>query len=616
MESELLMNWFTIVWSLGVGACLTLGVMHFAIWCRTLRAWVHLSYFVTTLGVVGLAACEMGTIKAASPGMMEFSVRMAQVASAVFTVGCLLFVHLHFGTGRRGLLWVALGTRALAVVLNFTTGSSLHFISVESLEYGTLLGERAAMVGAAVPNPWLPAAPLAALMFIVYVIDASVRLWRRGTGEGRERALFVGGALVFFAIMASAQPALVAVQAVKMPFLISLPFVAMVLAIGYELSVDVLRTAQIGEQLRESRERLALAASAAHLALWEWNIPADRIWMSDSGTNLYGVAPGQRYAIKHFEETVHPDDRVLVQTALQTAIDGPEAYAVEYRLAVPGQPVRWIAASGQIQRDGRGKAQLLRGVSMDVSALKHAELEAARQRNELAHLSRVATLGELSGSLAHELNQPLAIVLSNAQAAQRLLAQENPDLREVKAILNDIVSEDRRAGEVIKRLRALLKHGEAKLQVIELEVLTREVLALMRSDLVDRGVTVVVDFPDHLPSVLGDPVQIQQVLLNLLLNGCDAMAGNRDHERPLHLRAHLVEECVRITIHDQGVGLPENGGEKIFEPFYTTKPEGLGMGLAICRSIVTAHGGRLTAESDPDQGTSFHMDLPAASVLI
>lgn len=609
------MNWFTIVWSLGVGACLTLGVMHLAIWCRNIRGWVHFNYFLATLGAIGLAACEMATIKATSPSTFAFAVQMAQIAAAVFTVGCLFFVHLHFGTGHRGLLVLALAVRALAVVLNFTTGSSLHFRSVESLEYGTLLGERAAMVDVAVTNPWLPAGPLAALALVVFVVDASIRLWRRGSSVDRTRALFVGGAVVFFAIMVPTQSALVALQAVKMPFLISLPFIAMVLAIGYELSSEVLRTTQMSEALRESRERLALAAAAAHLVLWEWNIPADRIWTSDSGTSVYGISPGERLSIKRFEEAVHPDDLVLVQSALQRAIDGPEEYSAEYRVALPGQPVRWIAASGQLQRDARGKAQLLRGVSMDVSALKGAELEAARQRNELAHLSRVATLGELSGSLAHELNQPLAIVLSNAQAAQRLLAQEKPDLVEVKEILNDIISEDRRAGEVIKRLRALLKHGEAKLQVIELEVLTREVLALMRSDLVDRGVTVAVDFPDHLPSVLGDPVQIQQVLLNLLLNGCDAMAGNRDHERPLHLRAQLVEECVRITIQDQGVGLPENGGEKIFEPFYTTKPEGLGMGLAICRSIVTAHGGLLTVEPGPVRGTLFHMDLPVASVL-
>ncbi|MEZ0389622.1 MAG: ATP-binding protein [Verrucomicrobium sp.] len=607
------MNWFTMVWSLGVGACLTLGLMHLAIWCRTIRGWVHLSYFVATLGVVGLAACEMGTIKATSPEMMAFSVKMAQVASAVFTVGCLSFVHLHFGTGNRGLLAVALGARALAVVLNFVTGSSLHFLSVESLEYGTLLGERAAMVGVAVPNPWLPAAPLAALMFMVYVADASIRLWRRGPGEGRARALFVGGSLVFFAIMASAQPALVAMQAVKMPFFISLPFMAMVLAMGYELSVDVLRTSQIGEELRESRERLALAAAAAHLALWEWNIPVDRIWISESGTHLYGISPPDIFTIGRFEESIHSADRGMVMTALRKAIDGPDGYAAEYRVVVPGQPIRWIAASGQVQRDGRGKAQLLRGISIDVSALKHAELESARQRNDLAHLSRVATLGELSGSLDHELNQPLAIVLSNAQAAQRLLAQEKPDLAEVKDILNDIISEDRRAGEVIKRLRALLKHGEAKLQLIGLEALTREVMALMRSDLVERGVSVAVDFSCEVPPVLGDPVQIQQVLLNLMLNGCDAMIANRDHERPLHLSARLVDGFVRITIQDQGAGLPENHGEKIFEPFYTTKTEGLGMGLAICRSIVTAHGGRLTAEPGPVRGTLFHMDLPVTA---
>lgn len=731
------MNWFTLIWAVGMGACLTLGLMHLSIWCRNRRAWAQLSYAIATVGIAGLAACEMGTIKAQTAEGFALAVSLAHLASTVFTVGCLAFVHFYFRSDRLWLMYLALGVRFLAVILNFTTGSSLHFRSVESLQSITFWGERVTIVGEAVPNPWLPFGPMASFIFALYVVDASVRLWRKGQRESRQRALVVGGALIFFLLLASTQAALVAHKVVQLPFLVSLPFMAMVLAMGYELSHDVLRAARTAQDLRQYQERLTLAASSARLTLWEWDIRADRIWLSETGRTIFGSGLQTGCTIQQFEDILHPEDRPHVHAALQSAIHGTEPYASEYRLLQPDGDARWLAASGRVERDAQGRATLLRGVSidvtarkeaedavrdsetrfrnmadnapvmiwmadtekrctfvnkgwldftnrtpeqemgngwldnvhpsdldrcqqvfasafekrepflmeyrlrrhdgqycwlldngvprfategqflgyigsaLDVSALKLAEAETSRQRHELAHLSRVATLGELSGSLAHELNQPLAIVLSNAQAAQRLLAQPQPDLAEVREILNDIVSEDRRAGEVIKRLRALLKHGEANLQPLSLEQVAGEVLALMRSDLIDRGVTVERAFDRGVPAVSGDSVQLQQVLLNLMLNACDAMAHNTPHERPLRVAVQQVDGFVRLSLQDRGCGLPEGETERIFAPFFTTKREGLGMGLAICRSIATAHGGRLTAETSAPPGTTFHLELPA-----
>jgi two-component system, LuxR family, sensor kinase FixL len=297
---------------------------------------------------------------------------------------------------------------------------------------------------------------------------------------------------------------------------------------------------------------------------------------------------------------------------LDRAIMNGEPYAVEFRLTLSETTTRWIAASGRVERDPQGRGALLRGVFMDVTERRLAEQQAERQRNELAHLSRAATLGELSGSLAHELNQPLAIVLSNAQAAQRLLNDPAPDLGELRDILGDIVAKDRRAGAVIKRLHGLLKPGESKVQSVCLESITGEVLNLMRSTLMERGVVVTRDLQGRLPWVSGDPVQLQQVMLNLVLNACEAMADNPLPERLLGIRSGQREGWVCLSLRDHGCGLPEGDAEGIFKPFFTTKREGLGMGLAICRSIASVHGGRLWAESNASRGTTFHLELPAA----
>jgi PAS domain S-box-containing protein len=249
---------------------------------------------------------------------------------------------------------------------------------------------------------------------------------------------------------------------------------------------------------------------------------------------------------------------------------------------------------------------------IDISERKRAELEAARQRNELAHLSRVSTLGELSGSLAHELNLPLTAILSNAQAAQRILANSDADLTELREILNDIVTEDKRAGEVIRRLRLLLKKGEVQQHCLDINEVVEDVLKLMRSDLINQKVTVNCELARHLPTVTGDPVQLQQVLLNLVVNACDAMVDCNTPKRRLLIRTGTGNEngAVLVSVTDRGGSIPEEKMEQIFEPFFTTKEKGMGLGLSVCRTIIAAHRGKLWAANNADCGATFHFSLP------
>jgi PAS domain S-box-containing protein len=252
---------------------------------------------------------------------------------------------------------------------------------------------------------------------------------------------------------------------------------------------------------------------------------------------------------------------------------------------------------------------------IDISERKQAELERARQRNEMAHLSRVTMLGELSGSLAHELSLPLTTILFNAQAAQRILANGDADLAEFREILSEIVSEDKRAGEVIRRLRLLLKKGEVHQHSLGINEVVHDVLTLMRSDLINQKVTVDCELARNLPTVTGDPIQLQQVLLNLVVNACDAMTDCSTPERRLLIRTGMENgsSAVIVSVTDRGGSIPEEKIEQIFEPFFTTKAKGMGLGLSVCRTIIAAHRGKLWATNNADRGATFHFSLPIES---
>jgi PAS domain S-box-containing protein len=366
------------------------------------------------------------------------------------------------------------------------------------------------------------------------------------------------------------------------------------------------------EALRISEERMSLAVERAQLALWDWDMASDKVWTTEEGRKFFGFEPGEVIDHATLAGRIHPDDRAPRAAAIQHALATGSSYEVEFRLILPDGSVRWIAARGRSHSHAvAGAAPRTLGVSMDITHQKQADAEAQQQREELAHLSRVAALSALSGSLAHELSQPLTSILSNAQAALRFMSRDPPDLGDIRTILADIVRVDRRAGEIIRRLRTLLRRGEVALQPVSVKDCLEELLRLTRSDLIARGVSVSNLASGDLPPAMTDRVQLQQVLLNLIVNACDAMESNPREERKLTLTTSVEQNEMRIGVLDCGVGLPDDV-ETLFQPFHTTKDGGLGMGLSICRTLVAAHGGRLWAEPRPERGTAFYVALPLA----
>jgi signal transduction histidine kinase len=284
--------------------------------------------------------------------------------------------------------------------------------------------------------------------------------------------------------------------------------------------------------------------------------------------------------------------------------DGGET--LEYFAGVPGQD-RWFEMSVRRLEGARGAALI---VHRDVTAAKRTAEEVRQALVEIAHLDRVAAVGELASSLAHELNQPLSAILANAQAARRWLGGASPDLGEIQAVLDDIVADDQRAAEVIRRIRALLRKGQPRKDLVDLNEIVRETIRLVSSDALLRGASIAADLPADLPKIRADGIQLQQVLLNLLVNGLHAITDAPAHRRRIVVRTASTDRSVEVAVQDGGRGIPEGDLGRIFEPFFTTKREGLGIGLAISRSIVEAHAGQIGAENDPDGGAIFQFRLP------
>ncbi len=279
-------------------------------------------------------------------------------------------------------------------------------------------------------------------------------------------------------------------------------------------------------------------------------------------------------------------------------------HRLEYAAHGP-RGIIWFEVSVEPLRRPGGGAVL---VWTDVTYRKQAEAKERAQQQQLVHLGRAAVLGELSGAFAHELSQPLTSILGNAEAALQLLTKPDADLREIRTMVRDIVSDDVRAAEVIQRLRAMLTRGEISREPVDLANVIKDVLDLARIDLSTRHVSVDMAFDPYLPLVLGDRIQLQQVVLNLIVNACESMSSIDAHERRISITAHFESSSCEVmcAVRDHGAGIASDDLERIFQPFVTTKVQGLGMGLAICRSIIEAHGGRLWAENSPGGGATFN----------
>ena len=988
------MNWVTVIWSIGSGACLTLALMHFVVWCNDRAARANLVFAVMATAVAVLAALELAMMRADTPGQFGMAVRWLHVPGWVVVASLVAFVRLYLRAGRPWLAWTVVGMRTISLILNFVVSPNINYREITGLWHVLFLGEPVS-VAAGVPNPLMLLAQLSLLLLIIFVTDATITVWRRGD---RRQALMVGGSIVLFVMAATGQAVAITWGIISMPLTVSLFYQGIVAAMACELSYDVLRSAAFARRLqaseaalRESEARINLAANAANLGLWIWNIPGDELWVTEKWRKLFGFADSERVTFARLLQVVHPgdrehlkqlvqhmfehggeyeseyriirpdgstrwisghgsveldehgkpdlargvsrdvterkmageelresearfgtiadaapvliwmsgldklctffnkpwleftgrtieqeigngwvegvhlddlqmclktyveafdarepfvmqyrlrrhdgeyrwisdtgvprhdsqknfagyigscvdvtellikeqalreseermslaaeaaslgmwewdsntdevwsttarralfgwptsgkitlkdltsvvhiDDRDQVRHGLKDAIENSKDYESEFRVVLPDGTVRWMVARGRCVNGADGKAVGLRGISMDVTAQKQAqdlfrlateaspngivvvddkgrivlvnthaeelfgyereellgklieilvperfashhptdraeflaaptaramggdhelfgrrkdgsefpveiglspiqtadgmlvlaavvdisarklaEAEALRHREELGHLSRVAVMGELAASIAHELNQPLSGITSNASAGQRFIDRGDVDLGELRELLGDIMADGRRAGDVIRGIQSMVKKGIPARQRVNLNHVIINVTHMVNPNAMLQSCKLETLLDPNLPPIEADPIQLQQVLLNLVINSFDAMCDTPvPHRKVVIATEGNGDGTIRTSVRDYGVGIPEETRERVFEQFFTTKAKGLGMGLAIVRSIVESHGGTIAAENVDGGGARFYFTLPAKPELL
>jgi PAS domain S-box-containing protein len=497
--------------------------------------------------------------------------------------------------------------------------------------------------------------------------------------------------------------------------------------------VDVTELMSKDEALHDSQERMSLAADAAGLVVWTWDIRRDEVWLSDKDRAFFGFSQGEKLNAERVRSVVHSEDRQFVRQIVEDSLRKREEIEAEYRVVLPDGKVRWVTRRGRVEFDANGEPTWERGVLMDIterkqaeekfrlatealpsgivlvndrgrivlvnsqieklfgyqrkelvgklvdilvpkrfasqhsdhratffadpqarttgarrelfgkrkdgsefpveiglnpiqtpegilvlaavvdiSARKLAEAEALQRRQEVGHLSRVAVMGELAASIAHELNQPLSGIISNASAGQRFIDRGDVDLRELRDLLADIVSDGRRAGDVIRGVQSMVKKGAPVRQRLNLNDLVMNVVRMVNPDAVLHSCQMETLLDPNLPAIEADPIQLQQVLINLVINAFDAMRNTPFSCRKVVITTKRNGDGTTCTsVRDYGVGISEEARGRLFDHFFTTKAEGLGMGLGIVRSIVESHDGTVAAENVEGGGARFHFTLPA-----
>lgn len=354
---------------------------------------------------------------------------------------------------------------------------------------------------------------------------------------------------------------------------------------------------------RESIQHIVQAAQTARIGLWGWKLEGDRFWGTPTCLEILGL-PDQAANLEEVTLRLHPDDQSKFGNLVREAARRRQNRSCDCRLPRENGN-NWLRFSFS----GAREDEQISGSVMDVTGQHDMEAEVANLRRSLTHLTRVGLLGQLGGALAHELKQPLTAILSNAQALQRLVEHEEMDMDEIRAVIGDIIQDDSRAAAVIQHLRSLLKPGEFHSQLLDLNDIVRGTLELVHNEMITRKVAVSTALSEVRLPVTGDPIQLQQLLLNLIFNAADAMSNGRGG-MILITTDRIEGPAAHLAVTDTGTGIEPDVLDRLFEPFVSTKAQGVGLGLSISRAIVLSHKGRIWAQNNPGRGATFHVSLP------
>lgn len=345
------MSWVTVIWSMTASACLTLALMNFFIWCRQRDAWANLLFALVAVGTAAIAGIELAMMRAETTASFALALRWIYVPACVVIMALAGFVRLYLKTGRLWLLWSICGVRLLSLVLDFQIGQNLNFWKITNLRHIPFLGESVS-VAEGVSNHWMLLAQASFVLLLIFVVDATITAWRFGD---RQRALAIGGSVIFFVLAGTSEATLVLWQILHWPIITSLPALATIGAMSFELSRDAQRAAQLARDLHESEQRMTQAADAANLGVWIRDLVRNEIWASDRWRMLLGFAPEEAIDFDGYLQKLHPSDREAVRQTQMKAIGGEDSYETVYRVQLPNGGVRWIASRGRVEFNPAGK---------------------------------------------------------------------------------------------------------------------------------------------------------------------------------------------------------------------------------------------------------------------
>jgi signal transduction histidine kinase len=378
-------------------------------------------------------------------------------------------------------------------------------------------------------------------------------------------------------------------------------------AVVTELVSRVRRLMQ--EKLMESEAYLSEAQGLSHTGSFGWKVSSGELVWSDESYRIFNYERAVKPSIERVLERTHLGDAVLVKETFEQASKDDRDFDFEHRLVMPDGSVKFVHVVAHAQKGISGKLEYV-GAMMDITERKRAEDALRQTQTDLEHVSRVTTMGQLTASLAHEVNQPIAAAITNANTCIRWLAAAQPNIEEARAAAARIVKDGTRAAEIISRIRSLFKKGPVERNPVDVNEVIREMVVMLRGEASRSNIFIRTELAMDLPDVLGDRVQLQQVLMNLMLNGIEAMK-DVSGVRELVVESQTMDDGdVLVAVNDTGAGLPDQHADRIFNAFFTTKAQGTGMGLAISRSIVESHGGRIWAVNNEKRGASFCFSVP------
>jgi two-component system sensor kinase FixL len=576
------MSWGTIIWSMVASACLTLAAVNLLVWCKKRTAWANLLFSLTAAATAALAACEFWMMRAETPTAVGAAIRWGHVPFWALMISLVGFVRLHMRAGRPWLAWAVCVVRTLSLILNFLFTPNLNFREITAVRHIRFLGESVS-IGEGVRNPWMLVGQASLLLLVVFVVDATLTIWRRGD---ERRARLLGSTMVFFTVASTGQIVLALWGITPMPFTMSLFFMPIVVAMGLELSGEVLRAAQLSDDLRESEARMTLASEAARFGVWMWSIARNQIWGSARWLRLFGFAPDAAVTFEDVIQRIHPDDREEVERAVRRAVADRSDYAAEYRVVLPDNAQRWVAARGRVCPDTQGKPVRMMDATIDITERHRAEAAARELGGRLIN-AQEDERRRMARDLHDDLSQRLALISVELD----MFGQQPPVQPEaIAGRMQELSREVESMASDVHRLAHQLH--PAKLEQLGLAATVRGFCKELAA-----AHQIAIHFESHdVPRALPDDVALclyritQEALQNAIKHSgaTGAKVELAANERELHL-----------TVTDDGHG---------FDPEAIDARGSLG--IVSMRERARMVRGRISVQSRPGEGTRIEVRVP------